>query len=212
MKLSEQERSQIGKLTMQFEARTGTQVLAVFTGKSDAYPEIPWKAFAIGAALAALALVAVSPNLDLKPLLWCMVVLGAGLALSLASIFLHSVARIFLGSLRAAGEVRQLAQALFLERGLSSTKTRRAVLVLLSQFERRSAIVADTGVLDKIAAADFDRVTATMDSVLSEAAPASALAQGLALLEKLLIERGFSATGAGDEIPGELLQMEAPKP
>ena len=40
------------------EARTGVEVVTAVVGKCDGYPEIVWKAFALGASLAALVVIA----------------------------------------------------------------------------------------------------------------------------------------------------------
>jgi putative membrane protein len=217
MKLSEQDKSHISELAARVEARTGIQVLAVVTGKSDAYPEIPWKAFSMGAALATLAqAVAVSLRLEWDPipsLLSWTAVLGAGMVLALAAIFLHPVARLFLGKERAAEETKQYAQSLFLERGLTRTQSRTAVLILASQFEHRSAIVADTGIIDRIPQTELEKIAAAMDASLARGSAPVALAGGLSTLEELLLQRGFApAPGAGDEIAQEFLETEGPKP
>ena len=47
-----EEQQKINDLAREFEAATGAQALAAVTGKADDYPELAWKAFAIGAALA----------------------------------------------------------------------------------------------------------------------------------------------------------------
>jgi len=217
MKLSEQDKSQISELAARVEARTGVQVLAVVTGKSDTYPEIPWKAFSLGAALSTLALaVAVSLRLGwdpMSPLFGGTVVLGVGMMLALAGIFLQPVARSFLGKERAAAETRQYAQSLFLERGLSRTRSRKAVLILASQFERRAAVVADTGITDRIPNTDLEKIAAAMDASLSRGSAPAAMAGGLSALEELLLKHGFAAAaGAGDEIAEEFLETEGPKP
>jgi hypothetical protein len=58
MYLTRAEADAIGSRTAELEARTGTQVVTAVIGKADHYGELPWKAFALGAALAALAVVA----------------------------------------------------------------------------------------------------------------------------------------------------------
>ena len=45
--------AQIGRL----ESQTGVQVVTAMIGRSDTYVELPWKAFALGAALAGFAVV-----------------------------------------------------------------------------------------------------------------------------------------------------------
>ena len=54
MRMTEQDRTSIAARVAVLEARTGTQVVTAVVGKSDSYPEAPWKAFALGAAAAAL--------------------------------------------------------------------------------------------------------------------------------------------------------------
>ena len=215
VKLSEQEKSHIRELATHVEAHTGVQVLAVVTGKSDAYPEVPWKAFSLGAALATLVL-AIVASLGFGrhyavPLLWVCASLGSGMVLSLASIFLQPVARSFLGKERAEEETRQFAQSLFLERGLDRTQSRKALLILASQFERRAAVVADAGVIDRIPHAELENIAAAMNAALARGSTSAALAGGLSALEELLLRRGFASAAGGNEIPEEFLETGGPK-
>ena len=216
MKLSDQEKTNIRELASRVEARTGVQVLAVVTGKSDTYPEVPWKAFSLGAAMAALALI-IAPSLGLgwntiPPLLWGSTVLGAGMVLALAGIFLPPVARSFLSKVRAGEETRQFAQSVFLERGLSRERSRNAILMLASQFERRTAVVADTGITDRIPDAELENISSAMDATLATGSTYAAMAGGLSDLEKLLLRCGFTPAGGGDAIAEEFLEMEGPNP
>ena len=55
MDFSAADEKRIQTAAEQLEARTGVEVLAMVVGKSDHYPELPWKAFGLGASLAALA-------------------------------------------------------------------------------------------------------------------------------------------------------------
>src|ERR1019366_10068003 len=57
MLLSVAEASAIEARSREVEARVGLQVIAAIIGKADAHVELPWKAFALGAVLSALALV-----------------------------------------------------------------------------------------------------------------------------------------------------------
>ena len=217
MNLTEQEKSQINEIAARVEARTGVQVLAVAAGKSDTYAEIPWKAFSLGAALTAFAVtlaVVLKPAwIAISPLLSATVVLGAGLVFALAAVFLRPVARLFLGDERAEAETRQFALSLFFERGLSRTRSRNALLILVSRFERRAAVVADTGIIERIPQADLEGISAAMDAILTRASVSAALTRGLFALEELLRTKGFIIrSGAGDEIAEEFLETEGPKP
>ncbi|MCC7269158.1 MAG: hypothetical protein IT468_00405, partial [Rhodocyclaceae bacterium] len=55
MNLSETDRKEIAGRAERLEARSGVQVVAAVVGRCDAYPEIPWKAFALFSGLAFLA-------------------------------------------------------------------------------------------------------------------------------------------------------------
>jgi putative membrane protein len=102
--------------------------------------------------------------------------------------------------------------SVFIERGLSRTRARNAILVLVSQLERHAAIVADTGIIDRIPQRDLDGITAIMDDTLVREGAAAAMTRGLPALEQLLRTRGFNSPPAsGDEISEEFLETEGPK-
>jgi putative membrane protein len=215
MLLTEKGKSHINELAAQVEARTGVQILTVVAGKSDAYPEVPWKAFALGTSFAALAVVLavyIRPGSDpLPPFLSGAVVLGAGMVLALSGVFLQPVSRCFLSQERVACETRQFAQSLFLERGLSRTQSRNALLILASRFERRAAVVADIGVIDRVPRAELEKLSRAMDSALARGSAPAALADALSALEELLLRHGFAASSGGDEIADEILETEGPR-
>jgi uncharacterized membrane protein len=216
MKLTSEEKSGIEKLVTRIEAGTGVQVLAVVSDKSDTYPETPWKAFSLGVALAILALTLAVPLrfswTGLPAILSAIIVLSAGLALSLATIFIRPVGRIFLGSGRAGVETRQFALSFFFDRGLTRTRSRIGLLVLASQYERRAAVVGDTRITERIPQTDLDRIPAIMDAILARGSTYDAMIKGLTALDELLKSRGFNTPPtAGDEIPEEFLETEGPK-
>jgi putative membrane protein len=189
------------------ESKTGVQVVTAVVGKSDTYVELPWKAFALGASVAATVLVASSawrPDwiTAFTTLLHATVILGAGAACAVATVLVPTFARPFLGGTRAEVEVRQFARSMFLEKEIFGTRARTAVLVLVSLFERQIAIVADTGFGGRVTDADWHGVVACMRPWLRRGRPSDALADALAALEALLSSKGFTPAGAGsNELP-----------
>lgn len=149
MKLRPEDKRAIEEQVAEFERASGMQVVVTVAGRCDSYPEIPWRAFALGASLSALA-VCMFPFagalLYHSTVLALITVLGAGVTLALLSILLPSSMRWLLPARRSEAEVRQYAQAQFLTRGLAAAEA-RAILVLLALFERRGVIVADPRVL-----------------------------------------------------------------
>src|SRR5512139_2835893 len=140
--LNEQERKQIDLRVAEAEKRTGAQIVLAVVERSDVYAELPWKAFALGAALAGLAITV----LDLLRPAWqspigmllsVSATLLAGAACALACISLPGFARLFLDAHRAEVEARQYAESLFLSREVFATRGRTGILLLVSLFEHQ---------------------------------------------------------------------------
>lgn len=212
MHLNTEERRRIDQCVAAFEAQTGAQVVTAVVGKSDNYPEIPWKAFALGASLTALARLL----LDLARPDWlsgygtlfdAVLILGVGAALSLLTIRLHALARLFLHGARAETEVMQHAQALFLRRDVFATPLRNGVLILVSIFERRVVILPDTGLRAQIGDLALHPIIARMTPLLAEGRVCDALCRGVAEVEALLAAGGLHATGTeGAGLPDTVIE------
>jgi putative membrane protein len=206
MFLSDAESQAIHTQIGQLESRTGVQVMTAVVGKSDTYAELPWKAFALGAALSGFALVvaaALRPQwITAYSVLVCVTtVLGIAAASALLAVFVPPFARLFLSPARRDLEVRQYAQSLFLAREVFRTEGRNGVLILISLFERTTQILPDTGLHPRLGDADWDRVVARMTPLLRDSRPSRALEEGLAALESLLLEKGFQPGDGRNELP-----------
>jgi putative membrane protein len=180
------------------EADTGVQVVTAVIGKADAYVELPWKAFAVGVALAALALAAMDL---LRPdwttahtaLLTSVAILAAGAASALAAVFVPAYARLYLRPSRGEVEVRQYAHSLFVKHELFRTRERVGVLILVSLFERRVEVLPDRGFDGRVPGAEWQEVVTRMTPALQRGDAADALQQGLTALDDLLARKGFRA-------------------
>ena len=134
------------------EEHTGIELVAAVVGKCDSYPEIPWKAFALAAAVSAMPLppqpapAGPAPQRPVRGI----VILGAGAALALLSVYWPAFGRLFLDDVRAETETDQYARAFFLEREFFRTRGRTGILVLVGLFERRVVIVPDIGVAGRL--------------------------------------------------------------
>jgi putative membrane protein len=205
MFLTKDESDAIDAQVARVEARTGVQIATAVVGKSDSYVELPWKAFALGASIAALGMVVADlwrPEwvTSATALLHAITILGAGAVVALLAVFAPPFARLFLRTVRAEVEVRQRAQSMFLTREMFRTPERTAVLVLVSLFERRIEILPDTGLHDRVIDADWRAVIARMAPRLREARPFHALQEGLAAIEALLTARGFQGGESGENV------------
>ena len=203
--MSHVEADAIGARIAQVEARTGAQVVTAIVGRSDAYPELAWKAFALGAAIAALAVVVldvVRPDWMSAYAVWSNVtpILGAGGANAILALVLPPYARLYLNRVRCHGEVKQCAQAMFLERQLFKTHSRNGVLLFVSVFERRVELHADVGFHDRVEEHEWRAVIDAMMPLLASARLSEALTRGLERVETLLSGKGFLGIGCPNEL------------
>jgi putative membrane protein len=214
MRLTIDEHSQISHRVAGLEARTGAQVVAAVIEKSDSYPEAPWKAFALGAALAALyaagrSLIAYDWEAGESALAHAVVILSSGAGLALVVVLLQPVARLFTDRRRRDLEVSQYAKALFFDRGLDRTRGRIGILLLASLFERKVVILADDGFEARVEPEDWQRLTDRMTLLLSRGNVPGAMHAGLEGLEALLLERGYRVDESiADELPNTVLQLK----
>lgn len=199
MMLSDADRKSIAERAERLEARTGVEVVVAVVGRCDAYPEVPWKAFALFSALGALAAAVLQQGAVPAGLTF----LVSGATAALAAIFIPPFARLFVGRERREAETRQYAAAHFLDRGVSRTERRNAILVLVGLFERCVVVLPDAGV--PLGEAELRHVVARMTPRPAAGRIAEALRDGLDALEALLAAKGFTG-GGRDEIAQEVFE------
>jgi putative membrane protein len=204
--LDEHDADAIEKRVARIERRAGVQVVVSVVGKCDAYVELPWKAFAMGAALAGLALVvldALRPGWITRDtvLVHVIVLLAAAGASALLAVFVPDYARLFLRRSRRDAETQAYARSVFLRRELFATPRRDAVLLMMSRFERSVTILPDRGLDETVAPREWDAVIARMLPTLAARRVAEALLQGLDGIEQVLLAKGHRPATSGNRFP-----------
>jgi putative membrane protein len=170
MRFNESDKAAIEAQVARFEQATGTQAVVCVVDRCDGYPEVPWRAFALGAALSSLALWALPLSGALfyhSTTLTLVAVLGTGAAAALLTVFAPVTGRWLLPLSRRRAEVRQYAQALFLQRELFDTQARSALLILVGLFERCGVILADTGLHGRFSPAQLEADEARLNAALA---------------------------------------------
>ncbi|MHB8845847.1 MAG: TPM domain-containing protein, partial [Nitrospirota bacterium] len=208
--LTEQEQRQLDQRVAEAEKRTGCQIVLAVVARSDDYPELPWKAFALAAAVAGSA----AALLDRLRADWhtagtvlfvvaATLVAGAGCAL--LTVAWPGFARLFLDRGRAEAESRQYAESLFLKRELFGTKGRTGILLFVSLFEREVIVLPDTGLAGRLGTGAFPAIIERMTTALAGGQISHALDQGL-----LGLEEALSSTAPGslsvNELPDRIIQ------
>lgn len=198
------------------ERTAGVEVIAAVIARADSYPEIPWKAFALGASLALLAAVAaalISPGWEAAEAIveTAVAALATGGAAALATVWVKPLARLFLTRTRRQAETLQYAQAMFLDAGLQRTPRRDGILLLVSLFEHEVVVLADDGVREQLAPAALDATVSAVTAALKRGRIRDALLDGLARLEETLVASGFRGQpGEPDDVARRLIQERGP--
>ncbi|MCB2166967.1 MAG: hypothetical protein KQI78_04855 [Deltaproteobacteria bacterium] len=214
MYFSEDQTQRLDARIRLLEKNTGIELVTVVVGKCDHYPEIPWKAFALGVSFGALVIVVQGM---LRPdwlsaysaLIHTLLVLGAGTVMALLTVFWPAWARCFLDRTRAEAEIRQYAQSVFLEHEIFKVPARTGMLLLVGLFERRVVILPDSGVGRRLSPEALRLVIAAMQGDLKRGNRLQALTNGVSVLEEQLKAAGFSpAIEDSDRIPEALLQQK----
>jgi len=182
--LSDFDRDLLDKRIAEAELQTKAQIVVAVVKRCDNYAEIPWKAFAIGASLAGLAVVTTDLVTkdwvtDTMILLSVTAILAAGTILALLALLFKGFARLFLPKSRRETETRQYAESLFLSRELFTTEARRGILLLVSEFERQVVILPDTGVRKWLTTDVMEKIISVMTPHLRQNEIKKAMETGL---------------------------------
>jgi uncharacterized membrane protein len=199
------------------ESRTGAQVVVALVERTDRFHGLRWRAFALGASMAALATVLADV---LRPdwvtshtaIVTAAIIIGAGLSCAALATVWPRFERLFLSFTRAQAEVRQRADSLFLERECFATTQRNAVLLVAGRFERAMAVVGDVAYRGRIDDGEWQAVVDATTAGLAAGNARAAFIAGLDRLESLLVAKGFVAYGAAhDELPDAPLEIDGPR-
>lgn len=211
-RLTEQEQHRLNKRVAEAEKRTGCQIVLFVVERSDAYPELPWKAFALTAsATGALAIC-----VDLMPASWpsptaalfvVAATLLAGAGAALLSVVLPDFGRLFLYQHRRESETRQYAESMFLRQEVFSTQGRTGILLLVSIFERQVVVLPDTGLSKRLSSDRLSAIIDRMTAAFAQGQVSKALEQGLSALEEALAATA-PTDPAANELPDTIIQED----
>lgn len=204
------ERSRLDERIKEAEKKTGAQIVLAVIERSDSYPEIPWKAFALAVPVAGFfvflhAMLWSDWPTGTTVLLALAATLTAGLVCALMTVYLTRFARLFLNAHHKEVKVRQYAESLFLSHELFSTRKRSGILLLVSMFERQVIILPDRGIQKRLSEEALRGIISSMKPSLASGQIAGALEKGLERLEEILVDTATGEAGK-NELPDEIIE------
>ena len=191
------------------ESRTKVEFILAFAQKCDNYPEIPWKAFAVGVSVSAVFAILYT---ILFPF-WInammvfsiiLIILVFSAFLSLLTLLYDPFARVFLPEERAQAETMQFAESFFYRRDFSNTDARNAVLVLITIFERQVVLIPDSGLQARIGPDKANEVVTKIIKKLREDGLVEAYKTAIDKLVKTL-EPSAPLGEMKNELPNEII-------
>jgi putative membrane protein len=208
--LTIQDRDRLNQQITDAEKRTKAQIIVAVIKRSDSYSELPWKAFAMGAAVAGLLTVVFELTVSYwtshtMVILAVIFMLALGAVLALLTIFLPPFARFFLSPHRKEAEVRQYAEALFLSREIFATKKRTGILLLISFFERQVILLPDKGVSAFLTKEVMGNIISATTTCLAQNDLKQAIENGLNKLTEVL-ENKLQSGSDENELPDEIIE------
>ncbi len=195
-RFSDAELERIGEAARVAEERTSGEVVAYLVSRVDDHDEAVWKAAALG-ALAAAAAGGFGHWLGGfwggPMVLWLTLpaIAGAAAGYLLAS-FVPALERRLIGAESLERRVRLRAESAFLEEEVFDTQGRTGILIFLALFEHRALILADSGIHQKVAADEWQRLVAALVEGLRAGRAADALVEVIGRCGELLEARGVA--------------------
>ena len=149
------------------ERRSDAEIVVVVVGRSGAYRDLAWAA-ALGCSLVALGLLAWAPwefAGVLFPVYATIAAAIAGFTVARSA----PLTRLLAGKRRMQAQVREAAEAAFVQETVHGTRRRTGVLVYVSSLEARVEVLPDQGILGRVpgaALADLDLRAGSLDELV----------------------------------------------
>ncbi len=200
--LTKEERERLAQLIGQAERTTAGEIVAVVLHKSASYDS-----YRI-AASAVLALLCASAGHLTWPWLTAMELLGAQALLGVAIYFVLALPQLLrLVVPRAVQKqiVSDRVKQLFIERGITETRDRSGVLILLSALERRVEILGDRGIHEHLGDAAWQAMVKELTRAISSGKAADGLAKIIERLGRELSSKFPVRADDTDELPNRVV-------
>ncbi len=193
--LSADEQERIRKCVEQAEKSTSGEIVPMVVGASSQYRAASHLGALVVGLLAATAAAAVaSARKPWGPFAVLDLWLFAGvfaLSFVLAYVLIRRVAafrRLFITASEIDDEVNEAALTSFYREGLSNTRDRTGILIFVSLFERRTCVLADKGINDKVRPGAWQELVDLVARGFRGGDPAQAICQAVTRCGQVLRE------------------------
>ncbi|AMV73198.1 hypothetical protein JCM30471_16070 [Desulfuromonas carbonis] len=201
---SADEKSRIEAAVQEAESRTSGEIVPLVVDESYHYP----RAEIVGGGCFALALAVLAAWAFGHSSVWVFLPLFLIGYLPCRWLIraLPGLKRRLIHPLEITTEVEEKALVAFLEHGLHQTRDATGVLILISLFERRVRVLADSGISAVVPQQEWDDIVTTITTGIRTGKTCDALCTAIGRCGDLLQERFPRRTDDQDELPNLILQ------
>ncbi len=198
-----EEQAKIEAAVKAAEAKTSGEIVPMLVDASYEYP----RAELIGGGTLALAVASLVSWLFGGESIWWFlpVFIGAFFLFQQLIRQLPGVRRLLIHPDEMSAEVEEKALVAFLENGLHQTRDRTGILILISLFERRVHVLADSGINARVPEKTWDEVVATITSGLKKGDACAALCESIEKCGDLLEENFPVKKDDTNELPNLII-------
>lgn len=157
--LTQSELDKISQAVLDAEKQTTGEIVPMIVAQSDDYPGARWRLAIVTALLFGFLAYLFLDDYDPSWILWVQI---PGLYIGYWLGTFGRILRPFLDSAKVDEEVHQRALQAFFSREMHATKDRTGILIMVSLFEHRVEILADTGINAKVSKDTWQEIMADM--------------------------------------------------
>jgi len=201
VKLTDHEKARIADAVRAAEKNTSGQIVPLIVGASHHYPHVGLLGGLI-AMFSALLLALWTPAAS-RPFLLTAILVAAFVAGLLATRFFPAVKRALLDHHIADAEVHRRATLAFVEHGVAETHDRTGVLIMVSLFERRVQIIADSGVHQSAGPGEWDHAVQVLLAGVRDGSVVDGMCRAIAKCGDVLAKQFPAYPGENHELSDE---------
>ena len=200
-KINDQDRELISAAVKKAESGTTGQIVPMIVAQSDDYAAARWRIGIVAGLLCGFLVNHFFPDLDPVWLLASQIpAIGAGFILAQ----FEPLKRLFISKHELEAQTHHRAVEAFFAHGLHATHDRTGVLIIISVFERKVRVLADSGINSKVPEKAWDDVIALLLGAIRQEKPMDGMARAIALCGEHLAS-SFPGKSDTNELPDGLV-------
>jgi putative membrane protein len=195
-KFSQEDKDKIKEAVSKLEEATAGELVIYFARKSDSYPGAGWKFSAIIGSSISLIIGLLSYlwmlPVWLTPMYIAVLIFSLMLLAYILAVVIPPLRLSFMSNSIVSHRVVTKARDVFLQEEIFKTSGRIGVLLYISEFEHKVAVLGDSGINEKISKEDWKHIVDTIVLGIKHGQVAQGIVNAVSICQDLLLKHGFT--------------------